>query len=194
MRSVKFKSNGLGRYDDVSPFLIESGVLELKIGLPERNGEFYFVTELNKKQTVKPIICGMVVLDGLEAGELRAAVKHYLRGEVIEVYKIEPLLLKSVDKDLSAMPEFALLTGEITALKDELAALKRTAEEHFAATVESFKGVIDWQRESEGSFVSFAYAVYENSPLLNSCGLSFGQFAEVLGFEGAKKVNLGGKL
>lgn len=195
MKKINLKSNGIGRYDDASPFLIERGALELEIELPDKSGEFYFVAELNGKKTTKPLVGGSpVTLTDLTAGELKAAVKHYLRGELIEVYKIEPLLLKTVEKELSAMPEIALLTGEIAALKKEVAALKTTADERFEATTEGFRGVTDWQRESDGALLSFAYAVYENSPLLNCKGLSFVQFAEALGFDKTEKIELGGKL
>lgn len=196
MRTIKLKSNGVGRYDNVSPFIIESGALELKAELPQKSGEFYLVTELNGKSGGAKLIPkdGTVSLTGLEAGELKAAVKHYLRGELIEVFKVEPLLLKAVDKELSAMPEIARLTGEIAALKKEVAALKTTADERFEATTEGFKDVTDRQRESDCAFLSFAYAVYENSPLLNGKGLSFKAFAEALGFEGTEKIELGGKL
>lgn len=195
MKKIKLKSNGIGRYDDISPFFIERGALELEIELPDKSGEFYFVAELNGKQTTKPLGHGCIVtLTDLTAGELKAAVKHYLRGELIEVYKIEPLLLKTVEKELSAMPEIALLAGEIADLKQELAALKQTVQDNLTATTEGFRGVTDWQRESDGALLSFAYAVYENSPLLNCKGLSFVQFAEALGFDKTEKIELKEKL
>lgn len=189
MKTITIKSNDVGRYDDVSPFIIESGALELKIELPQKSGEFYFVAELNGKSIGARLIShdGTVALENLQAGELKAAVKHYLRGELIEAFKIEPLLLKAVDKELSAMPEIARLTGEIAALHEQLTALTNSAEEHFAEAQER-------QCESNAALISFAYTVYENSPLINSQGLTFAEFAEALGFEGTEKIKFGGKL
>lgn len=185
MRTIAIKTNGLGRYDEVSHFLIDSGALELKIELPNTSGEFYFVAEQNGKSLGAKLIPvdGVITLENLEAGELHAAVKHYFRGELIEVLKIEPLLLREVDKELSAMPEFGELKGEIERLKKELAAFKQTGEERFTATVEGFKTLTERQRESESTLVSFAYAVYQNLPLLNGKGLGFEEFTDALGFE-----------
>ena len=196
MKTITIKSNDIGRYDDVSPFIIESGALELTIELPQKSGEFYFVAELNGKSLGARLIShdGTVALEDLQAGELKAAVKHYLRGELIEAFKIEPLILKAVDKELSAMPEIARLTDEIAALHEQLNALAGTTEERFAATTEGFKIVDERKHESDTAFVSFAYAVYENSPLLNGKGLTFAEFAKALGFEGTEKIEFGGKL
>ena len=179
MRTIKSKNNSLGRYDDVSPFLIESGVLELKIELPERNGEFYFVSELNKKQTVKPIIGGIVVLDGLEAGELRAAVKHYLRGELIEVFKIEPLLLKAVEKDLSAMPEFALLTGELVALKERTETLEKRLIQAEECAERADKRLEELQTKLNG-LMEYAYLSYRENVRLNVHDLTKEEFVSAI--------------
>ena len=53
MRLIKLKSNGLGRYDDVSPFLVTDNKLEIKVELPGFNGEFYLITENNGKTTAQ---------------------------------------------------------------------------------------------------------------------------------------------
>lgn len=49
MRTITIKSKGLGRYDDVSPFLVESETLELKILLPNLNGEFSMAGSLSQR-------------------------------------------------------------------------------------------------------------------------------------------------
>lgn len=196
MKSIKIKSNGLGRYDDVSPFIIESGALELTVELPAKSGEFYFVAENNSKCLGATLISceGTIALENLQAGELKAAVKHYLRGELIEVFKVEPLLLKEVEKELSAMPEIALLEGKISELRKQLDELTETVTDYVATTEEGFAAVTQCQRASDTAFLSFAYVVYENSPLLNARGLTFAEFAETLGFEGIEQTNLKEKL
>ena len=108
MKLITIKSNGLGRYDDVSPFVMTDGKLELKVVLPVSNGEFFFIAENNEVKFKKVLAeDGRVHLDGLTAGELKAEVKHYLKGELIKCYKIEPLILKEVDCNLSGTPEIA---------------------------------------------------------------------------------------
>lgn len=180
MRTITIKSHGLGRYDNVSPFLVECGTLELKINLPNFHGEFFFVTELNGKNVGAKQIPreGTVTLTGLEAGELHAEVKHYLRGELIETYKVEPLLLKAVDTKLSAMPEIALLTGECKALRKKLTEV----EEELEAADKWADKVKKHNHRRDVSFLAFAYAEYQSDLQLNAKSLSFEAFAATLGY------------
>ena len=182
MRSITIKSDRVGRYDDVSPFLVERGDLELKIELPEKSGEFYFTFELNGK-IGKPIYIprgGTIVVGELSAGELRAEVKHYLRGTLLEVYKVEPLLLKAVESGLSATPEIALLTGEVETLKKETETLKKSLTEER----ENARKAV---RELVLSFLSYAYAEYVCDVQLNARSLSAEEFARALGYELSKE-------
>ncbi len=48
MKTVKLKSNGLGRYDDVSPFMVTDNKLEILSGIEKWRGE-----ELTAHPTVK---------------------------------------------------------------------------------------------------------------------------------------------
>lgn len=176
MRTISIKSGRIGRYDDVSPFLVESGALELKFELPEVSGEFFFITELNGISEKKFIPRGGVIaLTNLCAGELCAEVKHYLRGTLIKTYKVEPLILKEIDGSLSGTPEIERLRAENAELCDKLSALERTleAEKKEAETA---------RHERDKAFLAFAYAEYENSPLLNGRGLSLEEFAAALGY------------
>lgn len=178
MRIITIKSDRVGRYDDVSPFLVEREDLELKIELPEKSGEFYFTFELNGK-IGKPIYIprgGTIVVGELSAGELRAEVKHYLRGTLLEVYKVEPLLLKAVERGLSATPEIALLTGEVEALKKGTEELKESLTEER----ENARKAV---RELVLSFLSYAYAEYVFDVQLNARSLSAEEFARALGYE-----------
>lgn len=182
MRSITIKSDRVGRYDDVSPFLVEREDLELKIELPEKSGEFYFTFELNGK-IGKPIYIprgGTIVVGELSAGELRAEVKHYLRGTLLEVYKVEPLLLKAVERGLSATPEIALLTDEVEALKKETEELKESLTEER----ENARKAV---RELVLSFLSYAYAEYVFDVQLNARSLSAEEFARALGYELSKE-------
>lgn len=121
MRTIKLKPNGVGRYDDVSPFLITDRSLEITIQLPAVNGEFYFVAENNGLKINKYIHTdGKVKLEGLTAGELRAEVKHYLKGELVLTYIVEPLLLKEANGNLSAETDIVALRREIQGLKEEI--------------------------------------------------------------------------
>ena len=189
MRKIKLKSNGLGRYDDASPFLIESGALDLEIELPDKSGEFYLVSELNGKEKVQRITRGSsATLSDLETGELKAAVKHYLRGELIEVYKIEPLLLRAVEKDLSAMPEFALLTGEITALKDRAETLEKRLAEADEHAERADKCLEELQVKLDG-LMEYAYLSYQENVRLNSHDLTKSEFVSAI-VEGGLKDEL----
>lgn len=189
MRSITIKSDRVGRYDDVSPFLVERGDLELKIELPEKSGEFYFTFELNGK-IGKPIYIprgGTIVVGELSAGELRAEVKHYLRGTLLEVYKVEPLLLKAVERGLSATPEIALLTDEIAFLTGKTEELKKETEELKKSLTEERENARKEGRELVLSFLSYAYAEYVFDVQLNARSLSAEEFARALGYELSKE-------
>lgn len=180
MRTITIKSNRLGRYDDVSPFLVERGTLELKINLPNRNGEFFLVTELNGKNGGAKQIPrgGTVTLTGLEAGELHAEVKHYLHGELIETYKVEPLLLKAVDTNLSATPEIAFLTEEKEKLKNETEELAKRLD----SAEKNLELILHCQHLRDVAFLAYAWAEYQNDLQLNAKSLTLEAFAETLGF------------
>lgn len=189
MRSITIKSDRVGRYDDVSPFLVERGDLELKIELPEKSGEFYFAFELNGK-IGKPIYIprgGTIVVGELSAGELRAEVKHYLRGTLLEVYKVEPLLLKAVERGLSATPEIALLTDKIALLTGKTEELKKETEELKESLTEERENARKAVRELVLSFLSYAYAEYVFDVQLNARSLSAEEFARALGYELSKE-------
>lgn len=185
MRTITIKSRRLGRYDDVSPFLVESGELELKINLPNLGGEFFFVYEPIgiKDSSVRgklPINGdGKITLSNLAAGELRAEVHHYLRGQFIEAYKVEPLLLKAVDTKLSAMPEIAFLTAECQALREKTEAVEKAFTEAKKRADEAEKR----NRERDVAFLSYAWADYQNNVQLNAKNLTLEKFAAVLGYE-----------
>ena len=189
MRSITIKSDRVGRYDDVSPFLVERGDLELKIELPEKSGEFYFTFELNGK-IGKPIYIprgGTIVVGELSAGELRAEVKHYLRGTLLEVYKVEPLLLKAVERGLSATPEIALLTDKIALLTGKTEELEKETEELKESLTEERENAQKAMRELVLSFLSYAYAEYVFDVQLNARSLSAEEFARALGYELSKE-------
>ena len=184
MRTIKLRVNGLGRYDDVSPFIVTDNELLLKIELPNFNGEFYFVAELNGAQIRKRISeDGSVYVGELSAGELFAEVKHYLHGELIKTYKVEPLLLKEVDGTVHAMPEIELLKDEISALKKELAEVKEWHADSVEATEDGFRIVMEMYDEFRAAFLAFAFAEYENDVQLNAHGLSIVELAEALGID-----------
>lgn len=181
MKAIQLKSNGIGRYDNVSPFLVENGALELHIALPQVSGEFFLVAELNGKNlgAVPIALNGNVTVDGLTAGELHAEVKHYLHGELIETYKTEPLVLKSVDKSLSAMPEIAAIMAECDELRKRTNELKEERQHHKEEVERRLSKLVT-------AFLSFAYAEYQSDVQLNAKGLSAEEFAEALGYREVK--------
>lgn len=175
MKNITLKPNGVGRYDDVSPFIIADKALNLKINLPAVNGEFYLITEINGnkvKQLIQPD--GEVRLDGLSAGELRAEIKHYLKGELIKAYKIEPLLLKEADGSLSAEPEIVALWRELNAVKEAYAREVQGLKDQ----VENLRrdNLILWKQNNElleklankvAALMRFAETCVENIPYIN---------------------------
>lgn len=156
MRVIQLKSNGLGRYDDVSPFIITDGKLEIKVVTPKSNGLYFFVAENNttKFKTLIPED-GIVTLNGLTAGELKSEVKHYLKGELIETFKIEHLLLKDLDCNLSGTPEIVALQKEIEELKTAVMVLKSQLQNLYALIRFAYKDYQDNVYLSGGTFKDF---------------------------------------
>lgn len=113
MRTITVKPGCMARYDDTSPFLLESGAFELEFNMALTNSNDFFVYTINGATNSLPIIDQRVSIEHLEAGELRAEIKRYLRGELIERIHVEPLILKSVDADLSATPALVELQAKV---------------------------------------------------------------------------------
>ncbi len=181
MKTIQLKPNGVGRYDDVSPFIVTDSRLDLQIALPNFNGEFYLVYELNGK-TGKRLLprSGQIILDNLTAGELNAEVKHYLKGELIKTYKVEPLLLKETDGTLSAIPEIETLNRQIQAVKREFEEYKQSVKQEQGKRIKSLS---EWQ-ETVGTnllaLICFAYKDYTENIYLS--GGSVQDFINEFGF------------
>lgn len=187
MRSITLKSTGVGRYDDVSPFIITDREFALKIALPGFNGEFYLVYE-NVGERVKRLIPGNgeIALTGLVAGEFKAEVKHYLKGKIIKTYKVEPLLLKEVDGSLAAETEIVELRRLYAEFKEELSAERVRTEGLYSALTEEHKradGLTERLEAAErtvAGLVKFAKDDYKNNVYLG--GGSAEEFNEKYGF------------
>ena len=178
MKTIILKSNGLGRYDDVSPFIIADNALAVKIELPPYNGEFYFVAENNGNKFKLTIPQnGEIVLDGLSAGELNAEVKHYLKGELIKVYKVEPLLIKELDGSLSAMPEIEALRRD----REEINQSFREYRQRTAARKKALNDRVEKLEKLVCALLAFAYDDYKENVYLG--GGTVQDFASKYGFE-----------
>ncbi len=177
MRTIVLKSSGVGRYDDVSPFMITDNKLQIKVELPNYNGEFYFVAESNG--AVQKLLLpqdGEITLTGLVAGELYAEVKHYLKGTLIKSYKVEPLLLKEADGTLAAMPEIEALTRRICAVERDFAEYKQAAENKEKEQAERLKNA----EENLLALVRFAFKDNTENPYLS--GGTLDKFMKEYGF------------
>lgn len=164
MKTINLKSNGIGWYTDVSPFIIADNKLEIKVGLPNLNGEFFLVAENNGKAFKKTLSrIEPVILEELTAGELQTEVQHYLKGELIKTYQVEPLILKEVNGSLSGTPELVNLQAQITALSNSVEDLEAKLNKKLNA------------------LIRFAYKDYQNNVYLS--GGSFGDFIKEFGFE-----------
>ena len=192
MTTIKLKSNGIGRYDDVSPVIITDKKLDIKIALPNVNGDFYFVCE-NNGVTIKRLLPenGETELENLTAGELNAEVKHYVKGSPVKVYKVEPLILKEVDGNIKAEPEFSALTRRICAVESGLNATEREWSAVNRATEEQSEKLYERLMRADKNItalIRFAFKAYNASPFLG--GGTAEKFAEEFGFElSADEIN-----
>lgn len=186
MKTIKLNISGFGRYDDVSPFIVTDNVLELQIELPQVNGEFYIVTELNsKREKLRLPQDGVITLHNLTAGEMQAEVKHYLKGVLIKKYRIEPLMLIEVDGDLTGAPEIAALNARLSEHREELAKVNERLSELYDELTKTNKNISEQQALLEAqnakinALINFAYTAYNASVYLN--GGDKAAFAEEFG-------------
>lgn len=162
MKEIILKPTGAGRYKDNSPQIIADGTIELNIELPAFNGEFYFIVENNDTKYKQLLESGYIKLENLSAGELKSSVMHYLKGELIKVYSIEPLILKEVDGGLNTEPQISALERRVEELEATLAELKKTEHKAHNALTQHLK-------TAEANIVAltkFAYADFKNNVYL----------------------------
>ena len=62
---------------------------------------------------------------GLSAGVLSATIKHYLRGELIDVYPVEGLILKDVDGKVYGVPEVEHLKSKLADAEKRIQAIEQ---------------------------------------------------------------------
>lgn len=181
MKTIKLRSGRIGRYEDSAPVLVEQGELELRVEFPARSGKFFLVTDLNNKSGGAKLIPpnGLISVAITEAGELCAAVKHYLRGELIEIFQIEPLLIKSVEKTLSATPEYAFLTGEIAALKDRAETLEKALTDMEKRAEEADRRAEEADKRI-AALTDYAYLAYRHNVQLNAHDLTREEFEKTI--------------
>lgn len=197
MKIIILKPNGIGRYDDVSPFMIVGNGLDLTVKLPALSGEFYFIAENNGNKIKLQIpYDGSITLNGLSAGELSAQVRHFAKGELIKTYRIEPLLLKEIDGDLAAEPEIIALNREVEEMKQVIAEQHEKAE----GLEERLKTVSQEYEERFGklqlntlALIKFAFTDYRENVYLG--GGNFERFLEEFGLNltEEEKKNLKGE-
>lgn len=168
MRTIQLKPNGVGRYDNVSPFIVTDNRLELQIALPNFNGEFYLIYEING-QTYKRLLprSGQLILEDLTAGEMYAEVQHCLKGGEIKTYKVEPLLLKEVDGTLSALPEIEELRRSIGAVERAFNEYKESAEKRISALSAELAERLEITEKNVQALRRFALKDYQNNVYLS---------------------------
>lgn len=120
--------NDCGYYNDRTPFLLTDGTVELSVELLPVCGEFYLVGKNNSIPTDKiKIVAGQqIVIKELKAGVFTSAIKHYLRGELIEIYPVETLVLKDVDGKVYGVPEIKELNERLAYAEKQIACLNET--------------------------------------------------------------------
>lgn len=181
MKTIKLNSYGVGRYGDVSPFLVTDNKLRLSVELPPFNGEFYLIAE-NNGTTQKKLLSkdSASVLENLTAGVLNTEVKHYAKGELVKVYKVEPLLLREADGELSVMPEIEALHRDISFIERAFADYRESAANREKERGQALEERIKAIETNLIALIAFAFRDYRENVYLG--GGSWEQFSEEFGF------------
>ncbi len=118
-RLITLKPYGVGRYADVSPFIIDEDLHITFEGMDAANGIYHAALTCGVLHLSAKIVNHMITIpkESLSAGELNITVMLYLRGEKLKEWVIEPLLLKDVEPTLTAEPEVSVLGEELKTLK-----------------------------------------------------------------------------
>lgn len=197
MRTIELKQGSVAKYDDGSPFLVESGALELMFGLPDPNGNWFVVSQTPIAEDGRkklPIAKDGSVSLHVSAGELRLAVKRYINGRLMESYGVEPLDVQSVDGTVAAFPEISVLFRRTEALERALREERENRERACAEALEYAERKIN-EAVSDGkadalnavrklavSFLTYAYTDYRRDIYVNTQDVSFEGFLEAFGF------------
>ena len=113
-----FLNNGVGRYGESAPFLLDENKISLQIIHPNLFGEFVLIVENNgSSQQIGIPNNGIVTVENLTAGELKGIIKHCLKGTIIKEYELEPLVLCESGGRLTCTPEFTWLKSRIKDLE-----------------------------------------------------------------------------
>ena len=179
MRTVTIKSGQMGRFDDDSPFLIDSGELELKFILPPQTaGEYYLVWEMDGEPKGKPVQLpksGEVAIPCASVGRLEMCVKYYIRGAFVTEYPVEPLIIRAVHNSVTATPELVELRNRIADLETE----RESREKAYGELVETVSVAL---HARDVSFLAFAWADYLYNVQMNAKGLTLEEFLGALGY------------
>lgn len=183
LKTIILKPTGAGRYKDNSPQIITDGKIDLNIELPALNGEFYFIAENNGVKHKQLLDGGRITLEDLSAGELKVAVKHYLKGEFIKSYSVESLILKEVDGGLYAEPQISEHERRIKELEEDIA----SKEKAWLKAVSEIYERLGKAEAQIAALMKFAYADYKNNVYLP--GGSEEDFLNEYGFVTGGKEN-----
>lgn len=180
MKKILLKKYGVGRYDDVSPFIID-GDLEIAFdGISAVNGDYYAVSSCNG-QTTRQRINGNIILskDFLSAGELNITVVYYLNGTLLKEWVVEPLFLKEISSGLSAEP---FVSEFIKSLNDISLALEALNKKMFQ-TEKTITDREEQARREKIGFLKYVYRHYIRDLRDCSLDLSLDDFASVIGVD-----------
>lgn len=189
MKEIKLNA-GLGRYDNVSPFVI--GDLELYISnLPMVSGDFRFLAWSNGKLIGKYTLSHtdprvIIPHDKLAAGTFSCRVDHYNGDTLVRHYRVEDLVIKEVDSDLTAVPEIADMQSRIKALEGKTACLDKETESLKKALGEEVSArkkleeVVAAYRADIIALIKWAYGVQNEVPYLD--GFNVDKFIKSAGF------------
>jgi hypothetical protein len=124
--------NSLGRYDNVSPFLIANDNLKFQFKGLKGKSEFYAIFSLNGK--VKKVLLNddkttEISSEWLEVGELNINVLVYSGGFKTAEYAVEPLAIGQLNYEFKAQPVIAALIAKQNELEKTQAEYEKRLQE-----------------------------------------------------------------
>lgn len=190
MRAINL-SQGLSMYDDRTTFPL--GDLEICVNnLPRTTGDFRLIAFMNKAKIGEYTLARdhayiYILRKDLTAGVFTCYVSHYINGEEIRRYEIEPLVISALNDDLSATPEIAAVNAKLETLNEQAGKLAERLTEQITQLTEAktiITGILQKQAKTNAAVLAilkWAYGVENEVPYFEDGSVE--QFADKLGVE-----------
>ena len=190
-RVINLKNYGVGRYDDVSPFMITEDLELSFVGMNAVNGEYIAVVDCNG-ETLQEKTEGSLKIpkDFLSEGQLNVTILYYLRGNKLSEWKVEPLLLQNALLGLSAEPDIEIIKKKLYSAEEKFENFSKRIDEslkssdkNIKSNTEILKRLTETLKANKKATLKYLYRHYTQDLRDSDLDLPLEKFSHTLGFD-----------